>query len=139
MPRKSAAALNVIRPPTFTPPPKPPVELTPEQAEVWRTITESLPHDWFPVCARPLLIELCRHIVEARFIAKQIEKFGRPKKLLAEYDRWLAIANRESKIIIALSRSLRLTNQSRYAPHTAESKRKAEAANAGSEPWAYVP
>jgi hypothetical protein len=131
MPRKSAAALSIVKPVTFTPRPKPLAELTDEQQQVWRDITESMPSDWFPRCCYPLLAQLCRHICEARFIAGKLKK-GAPNKTLADYDKWLSMQDRESKIINALSRSLRLTNQSRYAPSTAESKRKAAAASGGS-------
>jgi hypothetical protein len=135
MPRKSAAALNIIRPPTFTPPPKPPADLTDPQQEVWRDLTESMPPDWFPKCTHALLAQLCRHICEAKFIAGKLKK-GAPNKTLADYDKWLSMQDRETKAILALSRSLRLTNQSRY--DTLKAGRKMHNPVENREPYAYV-
>ena len=72
--RKSAASLSVVTP--FLQRPRPPAELTKEQAKEWRVIVNRLPPDWFQPEVFPLLVAYCRHVASARFVAKQLDAIG---------------------------------------------------------------
>jgi hypothetical protein len=117
MPRKSAAALAVVAR-TVDHRPPPPTELTPAQAETWKAIVARMSPDWFPRETHPALVALCRHIDTAGQLATVIDRFE--LAWLAEeggverLDRLLKLRDREHRAIVTLSRSLRLTNQSRY-------------------------
>ncbi len=69
--RKSAAELGVIQ--GIPERPKPPDELTSAQAEEWRAVVARMPVNWFPREIWPLLTQYCRHICNARHIARLIE------------------------------------------------------------------
>jgi hypothetical protein len=72
--RKSAADLAVIGPGGIETirRPEPPSELTEEQAVEWRATVNRLPADWFPRETHPLLVQYCRLITRARWIAEMI-------------------------------------------------------------------
>src|SRR5690625_5273102 len=68
--RKSAGELAVASPVLVQPRPDAPVELTPEQADVWNEVVDALPADWFAAETHPLLIQYCRHTIVARRIGQ---------------------------------------------------------------------
>lgn len=131
--RQSAAELSVVVAlPTRRPPP--PRELTKAQATEWSEIVRALPSDWFRCEQYPLLVAYCRHVCNARFIAKKIEKAwtGASADGFKELNRLLAMEAGETKAILSIARSLRLTHQARYRPETAATK----AGNPrGKKPW----
>jgi hypothetical protein len=116
--------------------PAPPPELTARERKIWTEITARLPADWF-VASWPLLVELCRHsrladelmddIARARVALDALQKTQEPRsKLLRdaarEYRSLLRMHGLQSQRIGALSTTLRLTPQSRYARSTAHVK-----------------
>ena len=120
---KSSAALAVVSSVTEHRP-APPKELTPEQAAEWEAIVGRLPHNWFPRETHGLLVALLRHWSTCRFLSKQIDCFD-PTWMCSEegfqrYSAWLALRARESRAMAGLAVKLRLTNQSRYTPATAQ-------------------
>jgi hypothetical protein len=122
--RKSAAELSVIH--GVPQRPDPPEELTTEQAEEWREIVASLPADWFKRETWPLLLQYCRHIVNARRIARLIEAaqdmdMG-DRTALMRLNRLLSTQERQTGALVSLGTRMRLTNQSRYTPLKAASR-----------------
>ena len=120
---KSSAALAVVSSVTEHRP-APPKELTPEQAAEWEAIVGRLPHNWFPRETHGLLVALLRHWSTCRFLSKQIDAFN-PAWIAEDggferYSQWLALRERESRAMAGLAVKLRLTNQSRYTPATAQ-------------------
>ena len=109
--RKSAAALATSAAfPLTLPRLPPPVELDGEQKETWVLVTNAMPADWFGPGATPLLVQLCRHTVQARRIAELIEKAaGNPETNLSFYQDLLALQARETAAICSLSTKLRLS------------------------------
>ena len=81
-------------------PPKPPVELTDAQAQVWRDVVGSMSADWLVRGAFPILTEYCRHVCRARLLERTFsfrnEWAGVPGGL-ERLDRLLAMADRETK------------------------------------------
>lgn len=65
-----------------------------------------------------MLAAYCRHACRSRWLAGQIDAYA--DKLVSKQggvqilDKMLAMAERESRVVLAHARSLRLTNQSRY-------------------------
>ena len=71
--RKSTAEMAVIH--GIPQRPKPPGDLTPDQATEWRAIVSRMPTGWFPREIWPLLAQYCRHITNSRHIAGMIEDY----------------------------------------------------------------
>ncbi len=144
--RKSAAELGVIQ--GIPERPKPPDELTSAQAEEWRAVVARMPVNWFPREIWPLLTQYCRHICNARHIARLIEAahdldIG-DRKALMRFNRLLGMQERQSNALAGLATRIRLSNQSRYTPSSAAAQAKGGSgvklwetpgAPEGSAPW----
>ena len=128
--RKSAAELAVVTATEAVQRPDAPYDLTDEQTEEWWAIVNSLPADWFERGNHANLAQLCRHIVAARRIAQLIEQECSGKELdkgaLIEL---LKRQEAESKVINALLRSMRLTQQSIMRAETAKRPKQVK------KPW----
>lgn len=116
--RKSAASLAIVSKESLIeaiPRPDAPYDLTDEQADEWRAVTNRLPADWFPRETWPLLSQYCRHVVNARRVSQLVGQAEQRKKLdIGEYDKLLAMQEREGRAICALARAMRLTQQTSY-------------------------
>ena len=111
--RKSAGELAVASPVLVQPRPDAPVELTPEQADVWNEVVDALPADWFPAETHSLLVQYCRHTVEARRIAQLIDQeCARPDLDVATYAALLRLQARETTALKSMASSMRLSQQS---------------------------
>lgn len=135
--RKSAASLAIM--PLKVPPPEPPANLTPEQAECWREVVGSLPSNWLPRDVWPLLESYCRSIATSRQLSKVIQAFT-PDMLtgaaLTEFGRLCTLRAAENANMWRMATKLRLTNQSRLRSETAA--RQANNAPRGRKPWEPV-
>jgi hypothetical protein len=114
--RKSHAELSVVTPFPSQRPPAPDHLSEPEQLE-WRALTGCMPSGWFPRECHAALAALCRHTVRSRLLGRQISKieercFG-SEDALRFLDKLLAMLERETRAVAALSRSMRLTQQTR--------------------------
>lgn len=94
----------------------PPAGMTAAQKAAWVTVTNARPADWFGPENAALLVQYCRHKVQADILAYQLEHFD-PNWLaddegLKRYDKLSGMAERETRTINALLRSMRLTQQS---------------------------
>jgi len=93
--------------------PEPPDELTPEQAEEWRSIVDQNPADWFSRDTWSLLAQYCRHIVMARRIGQLIANADREQEVeIEEYDRLGRMLTRESAALCMLATKMRIAQQS---------------------------
>lgn len=97
--------------------PEPPPILTDAEAEVWRSLIISPDGALITSEALPLLKELCRQIVNADQIAKEIREF-KPEWLpvnggLERFDHLLRVQDRLADRISSLSSRLRLSPSSR--------------------------
>jgi transposase len=115
--RKSSESLTVvpILPAVGPQRPEPPAELTPEQAEVWKTTVSAMRPTWFGAETWPLLTELCRHVALSRLLAIEATD---PGKDLKRFSRLASMHLRESSMVAMLSTRLRLTPRSRVDPRT---------------------
>lgn len=92
---------------------KPPHDLTDEEVEVWVSVTNSEPADWFSPSTAPLLAQYCRHVIHARRLAELIEKaVADPELSLKNYDRLLKMQDRESRAVAMLATKMRISQQS---------------------------
>jgi hypothetical protein len=97
--------------------PEPPPILTDAEAEVWRSLIISPGGSLITSEALPLLKELCRQIVKADLIAKEIREF-KPEWLpvnggLERFDHLLRVQDRIADRISSLASRLRLSPRSR--------------------------
>lgn len=115
--RKSAASLSVISSNGIEAfeRPKPPTDLTQEQAREWIEIVNRLPADWFGRETEPLLAQYCRHIVASRRVAKLVAAAELDEECdLKDYDRLLKMQEREGRAVSSLATKMRISQQSTY-------------------------
>lgn len=132
--RKSAPDLAVILGTICSKRPDPPEELNKEQAKEWKELVLALPQDWFGRETHGLLGQYCRHVITARHVGKLIaslKKDGQEGFSIKEYDKLLQMRERESRAIMALSRSMRLSQQSTYSAMKGKGKSR------GKPAWEY--
>jgi len=136
--RKSGAEISIF-PVVNQRRPEPPAELTKAQARTWKEIVADMPADWFKR-APELLIQYCRHVSAANFIAKQIDSFEPwpPDPAgLKRYGRLFAMAQRESAAMLSLATKMRLTQQSPWSAKTAATA--VRNSPTGMPPWVEGP
>jgi len=112
--RQSSAALSVVRPAGIETIDRlqPLVQLTMEQAEVWRTVVDHEEADWFSPSTGELLAHYCRHVVAARRVAQLIAAAEAGETLdVEEYDRLLKMQEREGRAMSSLATKMRISQQ----------------------------
>ena len=127
----------------FTRPlPPPPAELTPAQAEVWKSVVASPTGAMLSPEMAPLIIEYCRAVERAAVVARQVEAFE-PEWIstdggLPRWDRLLRIADRAAGRVASLAVKLRLSPSTRYRADRASVI--ADQPGAGlARPWDGIP
>jgi hypothetical protein len=91
--------------------PQPPRELTSrEERDTWHLVVDAAPAEWFTPGTYPVLVQFCRHVVQARRIAEQLA--DAPPTTMEERNVMLAMQERESRTIAMLATKMRLTQQS---------------------------
>jgi hypothetical protein len=110
-------------------PPDPPDELTPEEGVEWTRYVRILPRDQYTPDMQAALVQLCRHTIRARLLAKWVCKLQHDPKVDGnDLIRALGAEREQSRVITSLMTKLRLTPQSRYGP------KKTRGATSG-RPW----
>lgn len=104
--------------------PDPPQHLTDAQADVWVSVVDCLPADWFPTDVHGTLEQYCRHVVAARKVAQLIEQEERGGGIreqdedghimIDRYDQLLRMQEREGRALSSLATRLRITPQARH-------------------------
>ena len=138
--RKSAEAQAVVIAGEFGNRQKPPVELTEDEAAIWRETVASEAKDAFGTAAlRGLLKDYCRHRAAAEGVSTIINSFQADWLKNAEgakrYRELLKIRDMECRASADKATKLRLTNQSRYTPQAAATASKNAAK--GTMPWDF--
>lgn len=112
--RKSAASIEMptISALTLVERAKCPHDLTDEESEVWFSVVNRLPADWFPAETHPLLTQYCRSVIQARRVAELIERAtADPELSVSAYDRLLKMQARCSASIAMLATKMRISQQ----------------------------
>jgi len=93
-----------------------PLTLSDAEIQIWNQVINDQPASAFSMIHVPSLELYCRHVIRSRLLADEILNFDiawlADDDGLKRYDKLLAMAERESRAITALARSLRLTRQS---------------------------
>jgi hypothetical protein len=116
----------------------PPEDLTPAQATLWReTIASEHERVFSTVSSRAMLKDYCRHRSDADRVSAVMNQF-KDEWLKSEegLKRWREYSNQREKEVraaLAIARSLRLTNLSRYGNR--EAAADARRAAKGPMPW----
>lgn len=105
--------------------PGPPKHLNEEQAEVWCSVVDSLPADWFGRESFGLLEAYCGHLVTTRKLNQLIDNTTE----LSRLDKLFKMRERETRSLSALATRMRLSQQS-----TIDRERKKPAPKART-PW----
>ncbi len=127
--RKSAASLSVKISALEVKRPKPPAELSSEEKETWNAVTKTKPPDWWASSTFPLLTAYCCHVQNARCIDRLLtvvrsDEYMRQDDLdFTDYLNCLVKLLRardvESRALISLARSMRISQQSIILPRGA--------------------
>lgn len=122
--RKSAGELAIASPATVAVErPEPPLELTPEQSDVWNAIVSGREADWFTEDNFSVLVQHCRHVIEARRIAQLIDQeCSRDETDVSAYLELLKAQHRETASITSTATKMRLTQQSARTEREAAKK-----------------
>jgi hypothetical protein len=90
-----------------------PPELSGDEAEVFLDVVNAEEGGWFTRSNLPLLVQYCRHVVQARRVAELIEScVGRRETELPYYLNLLAAQRAETAAIATLSVKMRVAQQS---------------------------
>ena len=96
--------------------PDAPLDLTPEETDVWHETVEAMPADWFPRETWPLLRQWCRHTVSARRVAQLIDRVSARKQVdVTELRDLLAMQAKETAALKAMAAAMRLSQQASYS------------------------
>lgn len=114
MPRRSAASIAIPVPakPISTARLEPPRHLKRHQKAIWLEVVGSLSADWFTPEHSAILERYVHHVARSRELEQLLTKCNPDLHL----DRYLSLsraATVESKTVLALARSMRLTHQAR--------------------------
>jgi len=135
--RKSVEASSVVACKAKMGPIEPPETLSEAEGEVWKSVIATKPRDWFSDDNLPLLADYCRHIIRQNKISDMINShsvYASDPDSLKVYDKLIRLSDVESKAIMQLATKMRLTQQSRYDPKTANTADKKVAKRS---PWAW--
>jgi hypothetical protein len=90
-----------------------PHELSDEETEIWASVVNSEPADWFSPSTIPALVQYCRHVVHARRIAELLDKaLSDPALAVTDYQRLLKMQEVETRALLTLMTKMRLSQQS---------------------------
>jgi hypothetical protein len=107
--------------------PDAPLDLTPEETDVWHDTVEALPADWFPRETHPLLVQWCRHTVASRRVSQLIDAaYSRDEVDVGELKDLLRMQAQETAALKAMASAMRISQQASYSHRsadTAKSKR----------------
>ena len=137
--RKSAASAEVsVVTGNFGKRPEPPVELSEDEAVIWRATVSSEAADFFGTAAlRGMLSDYCRHRASADKVSEVINVFQAEWLKNADgakrYHGLLKMRDLETRAAADKATKLRLTNQSRYTPQAASTASRSAAK--GMKPW----
>ena len=134
--KKTAAALvsaNVVE---VTPRQIPPAELSELESGIWLSVVNTKPADWFQADTTQLMIAYCKHTSTAMTLDKQINEFD-PAWLadnegIDRYQKLINMREKQTRAIVTLSRTMRLTQQSRYDAQVAATTNKKTSTK---KPW----
>jgi hypothetical protein len=104
--------------------PEPPQSLSSRQKTIWREVVASEDPNFFNSgVLRGLLADYCRSRATAEGITEVIEASAdvwmQDSESVGNHERLLRMRDRELKAMVTVATKLRLTNQSRYVPHSA--------------------
>lgn len=112
--RKSAADLALVTPDGSVSRPRPPAELTSEQADEWRSVVNSLPAEQFPRAVHGLLAGYCRHAVALRHVGQLIDAHEQEEQVdIQTYDRLLKMQERETRCLASIAIRLGIASVTR--------------------------
>lgn len=133
--QKPAAADNVVDIAVASRP-RPPDDLTEGEKLFWNDVVAGRPADFFEFASLPLLAEYCRTKTEVDFIAESIREFKHEwmntEDGLKRYEKLSVMRTKAQTRLMALATKMRLTQQSRYVPH---SKNNRTPTRNGPKPW----
>ena len=138
-PGRKAQPKGVLEPLVPGVQPDPPKELSPDEAIEWKRLWEVSPPDWFPKETWPLMIQLCRHICQARFMGECMQEVRQgllsPKDVeqIRHLEYITRLHDREGRAMAAIMEKLRLTTQQRLNRNVAANKQVEQAPEV--QPW----
>ena len=101
---------------------QPSLHLSDPEIDVWVRLVNDNPASSFTETHRDMLEMYCRHVVQSRLLASQIEDFQmewlKTDEGLKRYDKFLTMREREVRSASSLATRLRITRQATADPKT---------------------
>ncbi len=97
--------------------PRAPSTLSPDERVLWDTVVGVHQYDWLSPDQVPILVQYCRHTIEAGFLTDRIADLKaekNPENFETRYNRLLGMRERETRASIAMARTLRITHQAKF-------------------------
>lgn len=92
-----------------------PYDLGDEESEEWRAIVNCMAPDHFIRANYPVLAQLCKHIVEARYTHRKMKEYRKANTFnVRVYAELTKVQDAQSLAIARLSRAMRLTQQANF-------------------------
>jgi hypothetical protein len=138
--RRSASSLAIVEasPVEAIPRQPPPSELSAFEAELWQAVVNTKPADWFSADTLPLLRSYVRHCYQASkidFEMSRVIDMNFTDSVAERFEKLQKMRERESSKIMALARSMRLTQQSQVDPERAHTAARKGAKSAAAKLW----
>lgn len=134
MSKKSTASLSIV-PAAPAGPVAAPDDLSDAERELWLSVVESKPAEWFGADSLPLLKEYVRAIALCDVLDGQVKRAiegDTNNASVGLVKMFLDMRDKEAKRATSLATKLRLTQQSRYTPQAAAT---ADKRAGGRRPW----
>jgi hypothetical protein len=112
---------------------EPSADLPAEAAEVFRTVVEALPPNWFKPEHRALIEAFAVHSANARYLATQIDVARANNEPIAVVAQLMRLHSSQTARLSSLSTKLRLSPQANQRAQQAQNSRAAHVP--GPKPW----
>src|SRR5262245_16566612 len=110
--------------------PEPPAHLNQEEADLWREVVATKPADWFMRDSQPVLAAYCQAVVMHRSLMERWHRVNADTEAEAKTFKSLVdLINKTANLSAQLATKLRLTQQSRYTPGSANTASKKSGGN----------
>ena len=133
MPKGSGRRVQIPRLPGQRP--EPPHKLTADEGREWKAIVGRMPQDWFRAETHPILVDLCRIIVNSdkvnAMVNAELSKTSVDDKRLSEL---MKLQMGYSKSIGIACAKLRITPQARYKQSKAQTRDRTPSVR----PWKHT-
>lgn len=132
--KRSAAALSVVQPVAVVRRAEPPAGLNQRERDVFVSVVDAMPADWFSAPTIPLLVEYARAVCMSDLLNAQVQAAMEEGEIV-QIEKLLRLRDTECKRVSSLATKMRLSQQSSYNTMAADTAKR-RSGGASAKPWA---